>query len=176
MIYAWGEDSLLLQKEVEKYSDEKKVLDVGCGSGIQMEAALDSGASEAFGVDIDTESVLFCKENGLNVVESDLFEKVEGRFDLIVFNPPYLPEDSREDSESSKITSGGKKGDEIIVRFLQGVGEYLAEEGKVLLVVSSLTPLGDIKKVLKSKGLEKKVVSSEKFFMEGLEVWEIQKT
>ncbi|MCA9485901.1 MAG: methyltransferase, partial [Nanoarchaeota archaeon] len=84
--------------------------------------------------------------------------------------------DEREDSESQIITSGGKKGDEIILRFLEEVGNYLSENGKVLLLVSSLTPFEEIEKVLLREGFSKKVVSREKVFMEELIVWEIRKS
>jgi len=176
MIYQPAEDSFLIEKEVRARGGGKRVLDVGCGSGILMEAAVSAGALEVKGVDIDSECVEFCREKGLDVVLSDLFLEVDGKFDLIVFNPPYLPFDEREDSESCRVTSGGKKGDEIIVRFLEDVGNYLAEDGRMLLVVSSLTPLGGIERVIDEKCFVKKVVSSEKVFMEGLEVWEIRKS
>lgn len=173
MIYEPAEDSYLIAEEVRKRAKEKMVLDVGSGSGILMEAALEAGAKSVKGVDIDLESVEFCEERSLDVVESDLFKNISGKFDLIVFNPPYLPLDDREDEESGRITSGGVKGDEIIVRFLGEVGDYLEEGGEVLILVSSLTPLEEIGEILEAKRFFKKVVASEKFFMERLEVWEI---
>jgi len=174
MIYQPQEDSYLLEKVVKRYAKGKGVLDVGSGSGMQALAARDVGAEEVLAVDVDEEAVEFCRGKGLNVVESDLFSNVSGKFDLIVFNPPYLPADSREDSESARATSGGEKGDELIVRFLQKVGSYLEEDGKILLVVSSLTPLGEIEKILRDKKMKKRVVASEKVFMEELFVWEIR--
>lgn len=165
MIYEPKEDSFLLEKEVRKRARGKKVLDMGCGSGIQALAAKEVGAAEVLGVDVDKESVEICKEKGINAVRSDLFDNVSGRWDLIVFNPPYLPKDEREGYDLD--TSGGEKGDEIIVRFLKDVGNYLEEGGKILLVVSSLTPRERIDMLVKKK----KVVASEKFFMEELSVW-----
>lgn len=173
MIYQPLEDSYLLEKEVVRRAKGKKVLDVGTGSGIQALAAIKSEAKEVLAVDIDAESVKAVKKNGINAIKSDLFSKIKKgkRFDLIIFNPPYLPEDEREDSESSLATSGGKKGDEIIVRFLKNAGKYLEKNGKILMVISSLTPLKRIEKEMKRARLEKKVVASEKYFMERLEVW-----
>lgn len=175
MIYEPAEDSFLLEKEVRKRAKGKNVLDVGTGSGIQTLAARKAGAREVVAADIDGKAVNELKKKGINCVKSDLFSNVNGKFDLIVFNPPYLPEDEREDAESAVATSGGKKGDEIIVRFLRAAGEHLTEAGKILLVVSSLTPLERIEKILKEKKMKKKIVTSEKFFMEKLEVWEIRK-
>ncbi|MBU0760997.1 MAG: methyltransferase [Nanoarchaeota archaeon] len=172
MIYTPREDSHLLEKEVRKYAKGKKVLDIGSGNGIQAQAALVSGAREILAVDINPEAVKHCKKNGLDAIQSDLFENVEGKFDLIIFNPPYLPGDEREDAESAVATSGGEKGDEIIVRFLENVGEHLEKDGIILIVVSSLTPLDGIDKFVK----EKRVVASAKVFMEELEVWEVRQS
>jgi len=174
MIYEPREDSFLLEKAVRRFSKKRKVLEIGCGSGTQLEAARASGALEVLGVDSDAESVEFCREKGLNVIESNLFKNVEGKFNLIIFNPPYLPSDEREDYESSLATSGGKKGDEIILRFLKEVGNYLDDDGIILLVVSSLTPIERIEKILSEQNFEKEVVVSENFFMEKLEVWVIR--
>jgi release factor glutamine methyltransferase len=173
MIYLPEEDSFLLEKEVRKFSIGKRVLDVGCGSGILMDAALDCGALEVFGVDIDRESLEFCQGKDLDVIESDLLSNVKGKFDLIVFNPPYLPKDEREDCESSRATSGGINGDEIIVRFLENVVKHLERDGKVLLIVSSLTPMDNVDRVMAVEDFEKLVLSKKKNFMEELSVLEI---
>lgn len=175
MIYQPAEDSFLLEEEVKKRALGKRVLDVGTGSGIQARAAFEAGAREVLAVDIDPNTIENLKNEKFESRESDLLSKVYGRFDLIVFNPPYLPEDEREDSESALATSGGKKGDEIIVRFLREVGEHLEDNGEILLVVSSLTPLSRIERVLCEKGFVWKVVATKKVFMETLWVWEIRK-
>lgn len=175
MIYEPAEDSFLMAKEVSRIAKGKKVLDVGTGSGILALAARDAGAREVLAVDIDPSSVKFVKEKGIEVKKSDLFDNAKGKFDLIVFNPPYLPVDSREDSESALATTGGEKGDEIIVRFLEDVEKHLEKEGRILLLVSSLTPTKRIEKTLRESGLRQKVVAMQKIFMEELSVWEIRK-
>ena len=176
MIYLPSDDSYLLEEEVRKRARGKKVLDVGTGSGIQARAAYSVGAREVLAVDIDSEVIEKLQGGEFEVKKSDLLSKVYGKFDLIVFNPPYLPLDSREDSESALATTGGERGDEIIVRFLREVGEHLSPAGEILLVVSSLTPLARIRRVLKEEGFRERVVASKKMFMEGLEVWEIIQT
>ena len=177
MIYSPQEDSFLLEREVKRFSGGKKVLDIGTGSGIQALRALKSGAREVLAVDINKEAVESCKKAGVNAVVSDLFSSIdEGKkFDLIIFNPPYLPFDEREDTESSLATTGGKKGNEVIIRFLEDAGNYLSREGRILLVVSSATPKSRIMQTLKKKKLKKKTIASKKVFMEKLEVWEIRK-
>ncbi len=174
MIYSPEEDSYLLEKEVRKISKNKKVLDMGSGSGIQALSALASGAKSVLASDISSESLAFLRKNKIPCVKSDLFDNIHEKFDLIVFNPPYLPEDKLEDSESALATTGGKKGDEIILRFLKEAKPHLNTNGIILLLLSSLTPMDRIKKLLKSLGFNKEIISSKKLFMETLYVLKIE--
>ena len=84
-MYNPGDDSYLLEKYVRKFA-RGKVLDVGCGSGILMKAAL-TKSKNVSGVDIDDGSVEHCKKLKLNASKSDLFSNVKGKFDFIIFNP-----------------------------------------------------------------------------------------
>jgi len=140
MIYEPAEDSYLLQEEIKKFvKPGMKVLDVGTGSGILAETAKNIGA-EVLAVDINPESVEHVKEKGVNSIVSDLFSNVEDKFDLIVFNPPYLPKEEMEPEDSQLATTGGKRGNEVIERFLKDAKYYLLKNGKILLLFSSLTP------------------------------------
>ncbi len=175
MIYEPSEDSRLLVKEVTRYSLGKKVLDMCSGSGIIAQAALRSHAASVLAIDIDKESITYLKQQGILAIQSDLFKNAKGKYDLIACNPPYLPKDTREDPRSSKATSGGKNGDELILRFLKQAPRHLEKDGIILLVLSSLTPRKKIDALLKRLKLEKEVIASESFFMEALDVWKIAK-
>lgn len=175
MIYSPADDSFLLQAQVKKYSKEKKVLDMGSGSGILAKTAKEAGAKSVIALDIDEKSVNYLKSQNLEAVKSNLFSNAKGKFDLIIFNPPYLPLDSREDLESQRVTTGGKRGDEIILRFLKKAEEHLEDRGIILLLLSSLTPREKINKLLKSRYLSCRVVASKKLFFEKLEVWVIKR-
>jgi len=123
MIYEPAEDSFLLEKYVKKLvKKDAYVLDVGTGSGILAKAALEK-TKNVLALDINREAVEHCKKQGINAIQSDLFSNIKkgSKFDMIIFNPPYLPEDKREDSESRVITTGGKVGNEIVIRFLKKV-------------------------------------------------------
>ena len=87
-----------------------------------------------------------------------VFEKISGKFDLILFNPPYLPEDKREDTASSIATTGGKKGDEIILRFISKAKSHLNNNGIILLLLSSLTPKDKILSSLKKYRFKKEIL------------------
>ena len=88
-LYEPREDSELLVKYVKKHA-RGVVLDMGTGSGIQAIGAIEKGA-EVLAVDVNKEAVEHCEKKGINALQSDLFENVKGKFDLIIFNPPYLP-------------------------------------------------------------------------------------
>lgn len=175
MIYEPKEDSYLLREQVRIYARGKSVLDMGAGSGIQALTALKSGAESVIASDINKEFVQYTKKLGINSIKSDLFSKINAKFDLISFNPPYLPEDKLEDEESKLATTGGKLGDEIILSFISQAKEHLNKDGTILLLLSSLTPKKRIIDLLKKLGFKKRVISREKLFMESLEVWKIQK-
>lgn len=181
MIYSPQEDSYLLEKQVKLYSKNKSVLDIGSGSGIQCLAALSSGASSVTASDINPEVISHLKsiskshQNKITIIKSNLFNNIKSKFDLIVFNPPYLPEDEYEDSESKLATTGGKHGDEIILKFLKQSKSHLNKNGAILILLSSLTPLDKIIPLLSKLNLNYKTISQEKLFMESLFIWEIKK-
>lgn len=161
MIYEPQEDSFLLQKYVRKYA-HGKVLDVGTGSGIQALTALEK-TRDVVAVDINDDVVKFVKSKGIDAKISNLFSKVDGKFDLIIFNPPYLPPDEHDDDLA---TSGGIK---IIDRFLSQAKKFLNKNGKILLVFSSLT--GDVDSLLKKYGYKFECLETQSHFFERLFVY-----
>ena len=170
-IYAPAEDSFFLSefvKEEISVKDQKRILDMGSGSGIQSEAAITAGAdpNEITLVDNNPLVVSYLKRKfpRSKVVLSDLFTKVSGGFDLIVFNPPYLPEDR---FDTRKDISGGKYGGEIINRFLKQAHNYLSKKGKILLLTSSLT------RKVKWDGYRRELLGRKKIFFEELYVWSL---
>ena len=171
MIYEPAEDSFLLKYQIDSFvTDGMRVLDVGTGSGILALEAKDCGA-DVYAVDINPDAVKFCKNLGIKAKVSDLFSNVPDgdKFDLIIFNPPYLPKDELEDDESAVVTSGGEKGNEILERFLIGAKDYLSNNGSLLFLSSSLTP--EVDNILTREGYDFKVVAKEDLFFEKLFVY-----
>ena len=178
MIYQPAEDSYLLtnilKEELPKLIERNpdlKFLEIGAGSGIHLLTAEKLGVKKEniFSSDIDEDSVKHCNSLGYNCIKSDLFEDIIKKYNLIIFNPPYLPEDSKEPIDSKTATTGGKKGDEIILRFLEQAKDYLNENGKIFLLASSLTPKIDFEKL----GYKFKELGCERLFYEQLCVWEL---
>jgi len=179
MIYKPSEDSWLLEKQIPKYAPRKSCLDMGSGSGILAEACQKAKASSVLAIDINPKSIKHLKnkfKNSPNIraINSNLFQKVKGKFELIIFNPPYLPLDSLEPLDSRIATTGGKKGDEVIIRFLKQAHKYLNNNGIILLLLSSLTPRDKIINILSKLKFKYKTLASRKLFQESLEVWEIK--
>jgi len=165
MIYEAREDSFLLMKYIKNYA-KGEILDVGTGSGILAKEASKHG--NVLAVDIDQDALDLVKKLGIKARKSYLFSNVKESFDLIIFNPPYLPEDQEEDEDSKKITTGGKNGYEIIERFFSQAKKYLKKDGKILIVFSSLT--GDVFKIMEKYGFEFRILEKEKLFFEELYV------
>ena len=173
MIYEESEDSFLLEKYVNKFS-KGKVLDLGTGSGIQAEAAL-KHTKNVLAVDINKEAVNYVKKKGITAKVGNLFSEIDKKFDLIIFNPPYLPEDDLEDKESKKITTGGKFGYEILEKFFSQVNKYLNKNGKILIVFSSLTNKNKIDKIINENNFKFKSLDEEKVFFETLYCYLIER-
>ncbi len=169
-IYEPGDDSYLLEKHVKKYA-KGKVLEIGTGSGILAKAA-SKKTKEVIAVDINKKAVEHVKSLGIKAICSDLFAKVEGKFDLIIFNPPYLPFERKEDRETALQVAGGKKGHEIIEKFLKQAKKCLEKNGKILLLFSSLS--GDIEGIMAKEGYKFKKIDEELLFFEKLYVYEIR--
>jgi len=142
-VYPIREDTLLVKENLENLNlQDVSFLEVGVGNAEVSVTAAERGA-QVTAVDINPEAVEHAgtrfEEEGIEgkVFRSDLFEEVEGEFDFIVFNPPYLKgEDGIGDEE---MWRGGDTGLEVAERFLEELSGYLADEGKAWIVLSSQT-------------------------------------
>lgn len=176
-IYQPAEDSYLMSRILKEKlpsllikNPDLNFLEIGAGSGIHLETAKNLGVKNIFSSDIDKKSVSHCQLLGFNCIHSDLFDNIpKQKFDILIFNPPYLPEDEREPESSRRATTGGKKGNEIINRFLKEAKNYLSADGKIFLITSSLAKDVDFEKL----GYNAKEIGCEKLFFERLCIWEI---
>tara|TARA_Y100000310_G_scaffold325742_1_gene389708 strand:+ start:6059 stop:6643 length:585 start_codon:yes stop_codon:yes gene_type:complete len=168
-MYKPSDDSFLFAQFLKDYLSKLKnknisYLDMGTGSGILAETAKKSKVKNILAVDIDKETVDYVKQKGIKAIQSNLFSKIPKtkKFGLITFNAPYLPKDKKEPKESQKATTGGKKGDEISIKFLKQAKKHLTKDGKIFLLISSLTPQNKIKK------FKPRIVKTKKMFFEQL--------
>ncbi len=184
-IYPPSEDSFLLQKYVRKYA-LGRVLDLGTGSGIQaLTAAASPLVKEIIAVDINetaleqlNQEIKPKKLRKIKTVLSNLFSAVEGKFDTIIFNPPYLPQDKigKELIEDPALY-GGKKGWELSARFFQEVSRFLVPNGKILFLFSSLTNRPKIDEIIIRNLLEFQLLAQERLpLFEELYLYLIEKS
>lgn len=144
MIYQPSDDSYLLQDSLRKFLKNQKkdiqILDMGSGSGIQAETCQKLKFKNILAVDINPLAVENLIGKKINAIKSNLFSNLkEHRFDLIIFNAPYLPRDPREPKDSQLATTAGKNGYELINKFLKQSKYHLNKDGNILLLFSSLS-------------------------------------
>jgi methylase of polypeptide subunit release factors len=115
-------------------------LDLGCGSGVSALLLADR-AAKVIATDINPRAATLARFNvalnGLDNVEvrfGDMFEPLAGEsFDLVVSQPPFVP--SPGDLPGAVYMHGGRRGDELPLRFLAGVPSVLAPGGRALFYV-----------------------------------------
>jgi len=170
-VYAPAEDSYMLAGSAFSAG---RVLEVGCGSGIVSLSWAKLNA--VTGVDINPDAVKASKENALknnvkaSFFQSDLFSNVDGKFDVIIFNPPYLPtkNDEKIKGKLNHAFDGGADGRIVLTRFLNEFEKYLNPGGKLLLIQSSLNDYDQTLDRLHELGFTTEIVEKNDFFFEKL--------
>ena len=115
------------------------VLEIGSGSGVISIYVAKKNANVC-AVDVCKNAVIATKINAklnnvdLDVRQSDLFENVHGKFDLIIFNPPFFPIEPRSAFERTIFSGSGYK---VILRFLIRARKYLKKNGFILMCLTS---------------------------------------
>ncbi|WP_407423169.1 HemK2/MTQ2 family protein methyltransferase [Methanobrevibacter sp.] len=175
-VYVPAEDSYLLADNL-LIKEGQSVLEIGTGSGIVAMYA--SKLTDKITVtDINFDACQLAeknfKANGIENIEvlfGNLFEPVKNRkFDVILFNTPYLP---TEDSEVLEDTinyafDGGLNGRKVIDAFLNEVRNHLNDGGIVQLIQSSLSGNEETLDILDKLGFIAEIAESEHYFFEDI--------
>ncbi len=179
-MYSPQEDSYMLLEQLKKYA-KGKVLDMGTGSGIQaLEAAKKENVESVLAVDINKKVInelrKKIKNPKIKFIVSDLFSSVVKKYDCIIFNPPYLPQEEIKGKKIEDIELyGGRKGYEIIKKFFSEVSNYLEKDGIIIMVFSSLSAKKEVDKIIKLKGFNFEELSRKHIFFEDLYVYLVKK-
>ncbi|QHS17869.1 HemK2/MTQ2 family protein methyltransferase [Halopenitus persicus] len=174
-VYQPAEDSGLLA-EAAIAEATGRVLEVGTGSGWVAERIAEADADgdlEVVASDVNPHACEQARERGLEVVRASLLDPFrDGVFDTVAFNPPYLPTDpdNEWDDWMEAALSGGRTGRELIEPFLDDVGRVLAPDGRVLLLVSSLTGYEAVIDRVEAAGFAHEVVREESYPFETLSI------
>lgn len=172
-VYPPSDDTYLLL-EALNVPYKAKFLDLGSGTGIIGIYAALNGASYVLSIDINPIASLltYCNAyiNGVsdivNSINASLFTALRRKriFDVIAFNPPYLPVE--EEGLLERAWSGGISGRKVIDEFLRNIDEYLAGNGEIFMVQSSLSKPILTLTYLERKGFKAEIVKSIRFFFE----------
>ncbi|MCL6002805.1 MAG: methyltransferase [Thermoplasmatales archaeon] len=163
--------SKLLGKSVlEEVKVTDRVLDMGTGCGVNAILAA-SRSADVLGVDINPFAVENGKQNSkrngvagrIRFVQSDLFQNVEGKFDLIIFDPPFRwfsPRDLREmavSDENFKTMSA----------FFEQVRGYLNPAGRILIFYGDSGDMNFFRALIEKNRLKSELVRSRSIEKEG---------
>lgn len=118
--------------------NEKRVLDIGTGeTGILAIHCAKHGAKEITACDIDPKAIKWAERNGkfnsvknARWINSNLFEKIQGKYDLIVSNPPQMPM-----VNGNWHDSGGKDGRKITEKIIKLSPKFLEPDGSLVLLL-----------------------------------------
>lgn len=170
-VYEPSDDTFLLVDAVlSEVHPAHSVLEVGTGCGLIAKLVAKT-AQSVIATDINPHAVTNARLNGVNVVQGDLFANLGRRFDFIIFNPPYLPTQSKMRHDwLTQAWDGGRSGREVIGRFLSQVDKHLATKGRVLLLISSITGYRQVKDAMDVQFNVVRTINSRKLFFETLYV------
>jgi release factor glutamine methyltransferase len=180
-VYEPSEDTFLFIDTILKNTSlfkNKTILEMGCGSGI-ISIILSKFAKEINCVDINQDAIELTKQNvknnnikNIKIKYSNLFSNIKNKYDIIIFNTPYLPQNNEETIESALnyAWDGGLSGRDIIDKFLKDAPNYLTTNGEIIELESSLSNYEKSITFLKEQNFEVNILSELKLCFEKLVV------
>lgn len=145
---------ILVEEVLKELHDRMRILDMCTGSGCILLSLLHySNDCEGLGVDLSAETLEVAGQNVLKVLtpekaehahflQSDLFEKVEGKFEIIVSNPPYIASAEVEklmpevrDHEPRMALDGTEDGLHFYRRIIKEAGKHLVNSGMLFFEI-----------------------------------------
>ncbi len=169
MIYEPAEDSeLLLDAALKEVRPEDEVIEIGAGSGFVAEGIRER-CKYIITTDISPHAVREMRKKGLDVVKTDIARGIKKRFSLILFNPPYLEleEELKKGDWLDVAIDGGKKGIEVIRKFLDQLHEIMAEGGRAILIASSQNE-PEVFRLIEERGFKYSIMMERGVFFEKL--------
>ena len=141
------ETEVLAEHAVEYISarEQARVLDMCTGSGCIAAVIAKNTAAQVIAADVSDDALEVAKDNlkgmGAEIVKSDMFENIDGKFDLIVCNPPYI-RTAEISGLQSEVTlqphialDGGEDGLKFYRIIAENAQKYLTDNGAIMLEV-----------------------------------------
>jgi release factor glutamine methyltransferase len=161
-------DTWLLAGALRERAPGASVLDVCTGSGALAVSAALAGAREVTALDVSRRAVLTARINGrlngvrVRALRSDLFSAVrDERFDVIVSNPPYVPDPSGDDLPTSgpkRAWDAGEDGRVLLDPLIAEAPRHLRPGGTLLVVHSEICGIETTRRAMRAAGLDAEVV------------------
>lgn len=143
------ETEILVDLIINDNSNNKKILDIGTGSGaISLALSKNLKDSKIIGVDISKNAIDLANENKIKLninnvefKESDIFSNIEEKFDIIVSNPPYINKEDFEKLdkklyyEPQNALYGGEDGLYFYKKIIKNAKNFLNKNGKIYLEI-----------------------------------------
>lgn len=172
-MYLPSDDSIFLSNVVNHYYGQL-ALEIGTSSGIILKE-LSKNFRIVIGTDIDFDSL----KRAQSVLRNDRLVCCDAasalhdiRFDLIVTNPPYLPNNP---NHVDKTVDGGPTGIEVSIHILTSALDKLARNGKILILVSNLSDKKKLETFVSENNLVMNQIAQKELFYEILEIIEIRR-
>ncbi len=168
--YLPAEDTRLLRDALEPFSGDS-CLEIGFGSGAALEA-VSARFRLAAGTDVlDVEGARLSRSPKVDLVLADKAACFrDGVFDLVFFNPPYLPSRAIEDV----TVDGGRGGVEVPLSFLDDGLRVLKKDGVMIALLSDAGDLASFVGGCEERGIAVEEVVRERLFYESLVIFKIR--
>ncbi len=169
-VYLPSDDTAMLARELASHRGES-CLEIGFGSGAILES-ISPRFETVVGTDIVSVADAVAAKGSAEVVLADRAACFRERtFDLVAFNPPYLPSNGIEDA----TVDGGRGGLEVPLAFLEDALRVLRPGGTVVALLSDEADLDGFIRACKERGLRIEEKARTKLFYESLVVFSIRR-
>ncbi|MBQ9081681.1 MAG: peptide chain release factor N(5)-glutamine methyltransferase, partial [Clostridia bacterium] len=167
------ETEILVENAVQNVKTGARILDLCTGSGaiaVAIKKICGEKNITVTAVDVSEEALSLAKENAeanqakITFIQSDLFENIQGKFDVILSNPPYIARAEIEelqkevkDFEPRLALDGGEDGLDFYRRIGEEFDKYLAADGFMLLELG-MGQANAVKALFEQRGAKTEII------------------